>query len=209
VKNWPQNCGRKSLAVGEKILIGKCSVRNHFILQMEMEKKTRIRRQFTREEDALLKQLVAASGEGEWGRKAKHFTGRTYRELRERWKNYLSPGIGRRDWSAEEDALLRRLVAEHGHRWANFKRYFVGTTDIHIKNRWAVLMSRDRKKSGVITTELHPPPPTSNRANGFTEPAISLGDGDASELPDDDRLLECNWELTSFDNFEFTGDDVP
>jgi hypothetical protein len=98
-----------------------------------------------------LKQLVADSGEGNWNRKAEHFPGRDQRQLRERWLNYLSPGPERPTWTHQEDEQLRKLVRENGQRWSTFRHYFIGRTDVHIKNRWAVLKAQDNKKATSVT----------------------------------------------------------
>lgn len=52
--------------------------------------------------------------------------GRNRKQCRERFYNQINPAIRKGDWSAEEDALLARLHAEHGNRWAEIAKHVPG-----------------------------------------------------------------------------------
>lgn len=79
---------------------------------------------------------------------------KTARQCRDRYKNYLSPGIVNGPWTAEEDILLRESVESLGCHWSVMMKYFPGRTDVNLKNRWSILKERnvETKKSVVSLT---------------------------------------------------------
>jgi hypothetical protein len=91
---------------------------------------------FTSEEDALLISIVGTTQFTNWDFVAQRFQGRTARQCRERWVNYLAPHLRSGPWTAEEDQLLRAKVAQFGHSWAEISRVFYGRSENDIKNRW-------------------------------------------------------------------------
>ena len=68
-----------------------------------------VKGQWTEEEDAKLRALVAAHGEGCWSRLVDYFPGRIGKQLRERWNHELAPNINKDAWSREEEAILVRI----------------------------------------------------------------------------------------------------
>ncbi|KAK8887792.1 hypothetical protein M9Y10_038849 [Tritrichomonas musculus] len=104
------------------------------------------RSKFTPQEDATLKELVAKYGSTKWSEIAMKLPNRTGRQCRERWKNYLAPGIQNGPWSQEEDALLVQKVKELGTMWSKMVQFFPGRTDVNLKNRWVTL--RYKKNNG-------------------------------------------------------------
>ena len=50
----------------------------------------------------------------------KYFTiyiDRTWKQLRDKYTNYLRPDINKDDWSIEEDQKILKLISEHGTKW--------------------------------------------------------------------------------------------
>ena len=103
------------------------------------------RQMFSLEEDKILSEQVRKHGERDWSIIASKLPGRTARQCRERFKNYLSPNVTHVPWKAEEDNLLRKLVEEIGPKWTKLVEYFPKRTDVLIKNRWSKLHRQDLK----------------------------------------------------------------
>ena len=110
-----------------------------------------VRRKFTAEEDEFLRGLVAQYGTSDWSIIASRFPNRNARQCRERWKNYLQPGVENPQWTPDEDKLLIEKVRELGSQWTKIAKFFHARTDINVKNRWVHF-----KKSEHFITE----PPT-------------------------------------------------
>lgn len=52
--------------------------------------------------------------------------GRTYKQCRERYTNYLKEGLNVGPWSKEEDRLLLTMHARIGNKWAEIARHLKG-----------------------------------------------------------------------------------
>lgn len=52
--------------------------------------------------------------------------GRTYKQCRERFTNYLRDGLNCGPWSKEEDALLLEMHYKIGNKWAEIARHLKG-----------------------------------------------------------------------------------
>jgi hypothetical protein len=104
-------------------------------LKQERKRKT----VFTKEEDQIILDFVDKFGSTRWERIDNLIPTRTSRQCRERWKNFLSPHIVRKDWTSDEDLLLEKLVSQNGKKWSKFVNYFPGRTDVLIKNRYSLL----------------------------------------------------------------------
>ena len=109
----------------------------HFYPNLIQGKKQISRHKFSQEEDDLLRKLVNEHGTTNWRFIAESIPGRSARQCRDRWKNYLMPGIAKGPWSPEEDALLEEKYKEMGPQWSRIAKFFPNRTDINIKNRWA------------------------------------------------------------------------
>jgi hypothetical protein len=100
---------------------------------------------FTGPEDAKLKSLVEKWGTQDWPLIARHMGGgRSTRQCRERWQNYLRPGIVNGPWTKEEEDLLVEKYAEIGPLWRNLQQFFPTRTDIDLKNHWQKRQRRMR-----------------------------------------------------------------
>jgi hypothetical protein len=71
-----------------------------------------------------------------WSGVAKHLPGRSARQCRERWNNYLSPSVRLDPWTDAEDRLLIDRVNELNFSWSLIAQSFNGRSDNDIKNRW-------------------------------------------------------------------------
>lgn len=106
-----------------------------------------VRSKFSKTDDEMLIALVKESteegrpGDIDWKKLAEKL-GRTSRQCRERYRNYLSPDLDNRPWSKEEDARLKYEVERIGCRWVRMAKEFQGRSHVSLKNRWSLLEYR-------------------------------------------------------------------
>jgi hypothetical protein len=91
---------------------------------------------FTPDEDHLLSGLVESRAYNNWSEIAQHMSGRTARQCRDRWTNYLAPAISFEPWRPEEDELIIQKVNEIGTKWATIAKHTNARTGNALKNRW-------------------------------------------------------------------------
>jgi len=74
----------------------------------------------------------------QWADLAPQLPGRTGKQIRDRWVNYLNPAINHLPFSREDDLLLWQGHKEHGKRWVEIsvKVFHSTRSENHIKNRW-------------------------------------------------------------------------
>jgi hypothetical protein len=70
--------------------------------------------------------------------------GRAPRRYRERWYNYLSPHVEKREWTSEEEERLISLVQEWGPKWTKIGRE-LQRTENDVKNRNQTILHRRDK----------------------------------------------------------------
>lgn len=109
----------------------------------------RKRHLWSREEDKHLIWLIHQQGE-RWRDVAAQMPGRTARQCRERWVNFLAPQIKNTPWSPEEDSLLESLHNKYGAQWALISRMIEGRSAVQVKNRWNSLQRRPTFQPGQI-----------------------------------------------------------
>jgi hypothetical protein len=102
---------------------------------LELPRKV-VRHTFTAEEDARLVELLTGSPSLSWSEIASCLPRRTARQCRERWAEYLRPGIRVEPWTEEEDTLLLRQVEILGSRWTAIAAAFARRSANDVKNRW-------------------------------------------------------------------------
>jgi hypothetical protein len=126
-----------------------CQVTGSFFIspfQMDALPLFLFRRKFSPEEDDVLRALVSEHGIGDWSLIAAKMLDRDARQCKERWFHYLTPCLNQKPWTHTEDILLEAKVAEFGNRWKYFEFFFPGRSDVSIKNRYNVLMRRQRRE---------------------------------------------------------------
>lgn len=104
---------------------------------------------FTKEEDEKIKELVDIYGTKNWSEIASHIKGRTAKQCRDRYSNYLTPGFFQGEWTKEEDEILTKLYNENGSKWSIIKSHLPNRSSNCIKNRWHYFLS----KSNVVEEE--------------------------------------------------------
>lgn len=100
------------------------------------------RLKFTASEDQRLREVVHAVGTSDWKLVSLHMSGRTARQCRDRWNNYLCPDIRRSQWTEDEEELLIRKMREIGGRWSILAHLFPGRSGIAIRNHCCKLARR-------------------------------------------------------------------
>lgn len=107
------------------------------------------RKKFTAEEDERLRELVQRKGAKKWNVIASYMPGRTGRQCRDRYHNYLVPGFFHGEWTQSEDDLLREKYNELGPQWTRITYFFQHRSANSLKNRWNYFVSR-------VSTEAEP-----------------------------------------------------
>lgn len=107
-------------------------------------KPKRSKRMFTPEEDMKLRHLVETHGDHNWKLVASNLPGRTTRQCRERWRNYLSPLVKSITWTPEQDQRLEQLTELYARHWSNIAKLFPFQTNTSVKNRWVKLQRQKR-----------------------------------------------------------------
>ena len=92
---------------------------------------------WTHAEDQMLMNAVKKHGTNNWGIVAQEVAGRTGKQCRERWAGILNPNLAKLPWTDEEDALLKKLHAQYGNKWALIAMQMKGRSTIALRNRWS------------------------------------------------------------------------
>lgn len=117
------------------------------------------RQLFTPSEDQRLKELVDKFGDKEWKYIARCMPGRTTRQCRERYKNYLDPKFKNKPWTQEENQLLIEKYNEIGPKWSQLSQFFDSRSEVNIKNHWTSLSSKMKlptSKNNILANNLIP-----------------------------------------------------
>lgn len=94
------------------------------------------RRKFTIEEDERLRELVNKYGARRWRTIAQYMPGRSAKQCRDRYCDYLNPNYFNGEWSPEEDRLLLEKYREIGSQWSKMTQFFENRNANNLKNRW-------------------------------------------------------------------------
>ncbi|CAM9649783.1 unnamed protein product [Ectocarpus sp. 12 AP-2014] len=133
------------------------------------------------EEDERLRKLApvfsSPSTGPRWAKIAEVMPGRTAKQCRERYNNHVDPGIKKdKIWTAEEDALVMQLHAEHHNQFAKIARNIPGRCYDDVKNRRVSPVQSRRRQVAVKAAESG----LSNAGNKSLRPTVERPGG-ASE----------------------------
>lgn len=110
-----------------------------------LNKKNR-RIHFNQFEDDKIKELVDRYGTNNWPLVSTFIHGRTPKQCRDRYFNYLMPGIFHGEWTKEEDEMLMKLYKEYGSKWTIIQNYIPNRSSNSIKNRWHIFLHKRYEK---------------------------------------------------------------
>ncbi|KAM4662649.1 snRNA-activating protein complex subunit 4 isoform 2-T2 [Discoglossus pictus] len=115
------------------------------------------RKEFTKEEDEMLTQLVQQMRVGNHipYKKISYFMeGRDAMQLLYRWSKSLDPNLKKGYWSKSEDELLLKAISKHGERnWYKIRLEVPGRTDMQCRERYIKGLHADLKKGKWSTEE--------------------------------------------------------
>lgn len=116
---------------------------SHKLKEHNESNKKAVRKQFTKEEDQLLLELVEKYGDKKWKQISKRMPNRSTRQCHERYKYFLSPKLSNNPWTDEECIILEMKYQEIGPKWAEIATFLNNRSAVSVKNKWGAL---ERKK---------------------------------------------------------------
>jgi hypothetical protein len=98
--------------------------------------RTTMKHVWTKEEDAILTDLVAKHGK-QWGSFCTHLPERTASQISSRWEKCLDPKIHKGPFTPEEDQLIVNYVAQNGPRsWPRITSILSNRSAKQCRERW-------------------------------------------------------------------------
>jgi hypothetical protein len=158
-------------------------------LQSKPKTARLLKRRFTTAEDAAIQHLVSTLGSHKWEEIGQLIPGRSARQCRERYENYLAEIISSCPWTKEDDERLLRIANECGHHWTEMAKFFPGRNPNNLKNRWHKVLS----KAGFEPWKLADLPGEAAQVDN-TRDFAELSDG--------------NWYTTDELSFDWAADDL-
>ena len=115
------------------------------------------RRLFSKAEDDIIMRFFYTSPIRKWEIVSRQIPGRTARQCRDRFNNYLHPKLTNHEWCSEEDLKLIEKVKSIGFKWVTITKSFPGRSSNNVKNRWYKHLCHQcdfiKKKKKIDTNE--------------------------------------------------------
>jgi hypothetical protein len=153
------------------------------------------RAKFEPREDGILTATVHARGTSNWSDVAAALPGRTARQCRERWNNYVNPNLNTGPWTSSEDSFLLQKYQELGRKWHLIAGFFNGRARNEIRNRFLIL---HRKK---------PRTPPCASAHPRSGASLSSSLDEENHDSSDSAKVPFSWETAS--DFDRMASDFP
>jgi hypothetical protein len=106
-------------------------------------------RKFTAEEDAAIMSARESDLPEDRSLIANRLPGRTAKQCRRHWENFLSPEINSEPWTPEEDLLLLEKINEMGRKWTAMKHFFNGRSAVALEKRWHGCLQYQTEHNGT------------------------------------------------------------
>ncbi|KAI5919090.1 Homeodomain-like protein [Camillea tinctor] len=100
---------------------------------------------WSQREDDHLMHLVRSQGPISWVRISQQLHSRSPKQCRERYHQNLKPSLNHEPITAEEGAMIEKLVGQLGKRWAEIARRLNNRSDNAVKNWWNGSMNRRKR----------------------------------------------------------------
>jgi hypothetical protein len=98
-------------------------------------------------EDIRLVAVVRRHGSKSWPTVARQMPGRTPRQCRERWTNYINPNLDHSPLTPEEERAVEEKFNEYGPRWQIISSFFPGRSRNFLKNYCITKRKRAQRSS--------------------------------------------------------------
>lgn len=118
-------------------------------MEKKKSKKGPVRNKFTPEEDKQLQELHDLY-QDDWEKISSMMVNRSFRQVKDRWNNYLSPTINRSPFTEEEDNFLIEKYEEIGPKWSIMIQFFNNRTDASLKNRFQLLERKSLRGKEIV-----------------------------------------------------------
>lgn len=146
-ENSKEECGESSEG------LGKCGKEMRTLENKRRRSGTFTRRHWTRQEDDAISELINKHGMKKWSVIAKKLKedfgvlGRSGKQCRERWRNYLDPVLSKSQITPEEEHKIFLGQRKHGNRWSEISKLLPGRRDNVIKNHFYSTLRRQLRKA--------------------------------------------------------------
>ncbi|XP_072176482.1 uncharacterized protein [Diadema setosum] len=147
--------GRDWKTIAEKLGTNRAAFQC-FTKYQEREILAYTRRPFTREEDALLTELVRRFRIGSqihFNKVAYFMDQRDRRKIHERWIKKLDPRCRSGFWTREEDECLRKGLEQHGLKWYKVAQEVEGRSSAQCRDRWLYTLNPGNRKGRYTLKE--------------------------------------------------------
>ena len=137
---------------------------------------------FTKAEDKKILSLANDQKIKNWKEIASHISGKTPKQVRDRYNGYLKCPHDDRPFTEYEDNIILQFVHENGKFWKKLARLLNKRSNNQVKNRYQILSRRMNKKS----TEKQKKEETKKRVTGFEndeKKSTNKNKANASEMP--------------------------
>lgn len=124
-------------------MITTCDLKINLLASNKVDSKiSKKNKNWTKEEDEHLRQVIEKYGTALWSKIASKLANRTGKQCKERWYNVLNPSDENREWLFEEDWLLFLYQRLHRSNWSQITKHFVNRNENVLKTHWNSTMKK-------------------------------------------------------------------